>query len=70
MAYNKKGYYERARRMREITERYYEPENHRRCKKAIWRSYIRPVYGVCYQTYLDSLQALREWEEAHAEPKE
>ncbi len=62
MAYNKKGYYARARRMREITDRYYEPENHRKCKKAIWRTHIRPIYGVCYQTYIDSLQALRKWE--------
>lgn len=45
--------------MREITEQYYEPENHRKCKKAIWRTHIRPIYGVCYQTYISSLQALR-----------
>lgn len=59
MGYNKRGYYDRARRMREITEQYYEPENHRKCKKAIWRTHIRPIYGVCYQTYINSLRALR-----------
>ena len=31
MAYNKKGYYLRARLIKEITAQYYEPENHAKC---------------------------------------
>lgn len=56
MAYNKRGYYRRALRIQEITNQYYEPENHRKCKKAIWRHYIEPQFGMCYDTYLKYLR--------------
>lgn len=58
MAYNKKGYYCRARLIQEITLRYYEPENHQKCKKAVWRRYIRPTFGICYDSYLKYLHAV------------
>lgn len=57
MAYNKKGYYRLARTIQEITQRYYEPENHQKCKKAVWRRYIQPTFGMCYDTYLKYLHA-------------
>lgn len=56
MAYNKRGYYRRALRIQEITNQYYEPENHRKCKKAIWRRYIEQNFGICYDTYLRYLR--------------
>lgn len=57
MAYNRTGYYRHARLIQEITRRYYEPENHRKCKKAVWRRYIEPNFGICYDTYLKYLRA-------------
>lgn len=58
MAYNKEGYYRRARTIQEITARYYEPERQDRCWAAIWRKYIKPVFGICYNTYLRYLHAV------------
>ena len=52
MAYNKKGYYLRARLIKEITAQYYEPENHAKCYKMVWKKYIYPRFGICYRTYL------------------
>lgn len=52
MAYNRGGYYLRAKRIQEITAQHYEPENQARCKKQIWKKYIYPEFGMCYETYL------------------
>ena len=52
MAYNKRGYYRRARVIQEIVRQHYEPERQDRCKAAIWRRYIYPQFGVCYQSFL------------------
>ena len=52
MAYNKKGYYLRARVIQEITKQYYEPENHAKCYKMVWKKYIYPRFGICYHSYL------------------
>lgn len=57
MAYNKKGYYRRARMIQEVTRRYYEPERQDRCYAAVWRKHIYPVFGVCYAAYLRYLKA-------------
>lgn len=62
MAYNKKGYYLRARLIQEITARYYEPENHAKCYKQVWKTQIYPRFGICYRTYLKYCKA-RESEE-------
>ncbi len=43
---------ERAKNIRELTERYYEPGNNARCYKRIWRRYIYPIYPMSYWTYL------------------
>lgn len=42
----------RARAIRRITEEHYEPGNQARCYKAVWRKYIYPTFGICYNTYL------------------
>lgn len=34
---------ERVKRIRMLTERYYEPGNNARCYKAVWKKYIYPV---------------------------
>ena len=52
MAYNKKGYYIRARVIQEITAQYYEPEIHAKCYKMVWKKYIYPRFGICYHSYL------------------
>ena len=46
---------ERTKKIRAITERYYEAGNNRRCYKAIWKKYIYPIYPMCYRTYLNYL---------------
>lgn len=55
MAYNKKGYYIRVHLIREITDQYYEPENHAKCYKQVWKKYIYPRFGICYRSYLNYL---------------
>lgn len=57
MAYNKKGYYLRARVIQDITSRYYEPENHAKCYKQVWKTQIYPRFGICYRTYLTYCKA-------------
>lgn len=56
MAYNRKGYNIRARRIQEITAEHYEPENHAKCYKMIWKKHIYPAFGMCYDTYLKYLK--------------
>lgn len=56
MAYNKKGYQQRAWIIQSITSQHYEPENQAKCKKAVWRKHIYPAYGICYRTYLAYLK--------------
>ena len=43
---------ERAKNIRQLTERYYEPGNNARCYKRIWKRYIYPIYPMSYWTYL------------------
>lgn len=52
MAYNKSGYYKRAKAIQELTAKYYEPERQDRCYKQVWRKHIYPVFGICYNTFL------------------
>lgn len=52
MAYNKKGYYIRARLIQDITAKYYEPENQSKCYKMVWKTHIFPSFGISYRTYL------------------
>ncbi|MDE5944543.1 MAG: hypothetical protein K2K83_02630 [Rikenella sp.] len=52
MAYNKKGYYKRAKALQELTAQHYEPERHDRCYKWVWRKYVYPQFGICYHSYL------------------
>lgn len=56
MAYNKKGYAQRAKVLQELTQQYYEPERQNRCYKAVWRLYIQRQFGICYATYLKYLE--------------
>ena len=46
---------ERTKKIRAITERYYEAGNNSRCYKAVWKKYIYPIYPMCYRTYLNYL---------------
>nr|DAN20578.1 MAG TPA: hypothetical protein [Caudoviricetes sp.] len=64
MSYNKKGYYLRARLIKEITKLYYEPENQSKCYKQVWKKHIRDRFGICYRSYLNYLKA----EEPKEEP--
>jgi hypothetical protein len=50
--------------MQELTDKYYEPENQAKSKKMVWRQYIYPRFGVCYNSYLRYLG-----EEVEAENK-
>lgn len=56
MAYNKKGYHQRARVIQSITDEHFEPESHAKSRKAVWRKHIYPAYGMCYRTYLSYLK--------------
>lgn len=56
MAYNRKGYLLRAKKMQEIDRAYYEPY-HDSCHKMVWRKHIYPVYGCSYRTFLKYLKA-------------
>ena len=46
----------RMNKVYELTEKYYEPENHAKCYKAIWKKYIYPIYPMCYRTYLSYIK--------------
>ena len=51
----KKRYRSTIKRIKEILEivdKHYEVGNQKRCYKAIWRDFIYPKYGVCYDTFL------------------
>ncbi len=51
----KKRYRSTIKRIKEILEivdRNYEIGNQKRCYKAIWRDFIYPKYGICYDTFL------------------
>lgn len=43
--------------IRQITDLLYEPGRHDRCRKWIWSHYIRPLFGLQYQTYCRCLSA-------------
>ena len=57
MAYNKVGYYRRAKAVQELAARYYEPERQDRCYKWVWKRHIAPLYGFGYRTFLRYLHA-------------
>lgn len=42
----------RARSIKAVSDRHYEPGNQSRCYKAVWRRWIYPEFGVSYWTYL------------------
>lgn len=42
--------------IRSITAKYYEPGNHLRSYKAVWRRWVNPIYPMTYDTYLRLLQ--------------
>lgn len=46
----------RARRAQEIVAKYYEEGNQSKCLKAIWRRYIEPQMGICYNRFLAYLK--------------
>lgn len=56
MCYNKKGYHYRARLIQDITQVYYEPENHAKCYKQVWVRHIYPRFGIGYRSYLNYLK--------------
>ena len=43
---------ERAKKIRSLTERYYESGNNSRCYKAVWKKFVYPIYPMSYHTYL------------------
>ena len=45
----------RAKLIRALTDRYYEPGNNAKCSKAVWKKYINPIYPMSYRTYLNYL---------------
>ena len=51
------NYKERMKRdIRLLVKRHYEPGNHMRCYKAVWRRYVYPKTGICYRTFLNYLK--------------
>ena len=40
-----------ARAVRADALPHYEPGNHARSLKAVWRRHIRPAYGISYRTF-------------------
>ena len=46
----------RIKEILKIVEREYEPHNNKRRYKAIWRNFIYPKYGICYDTFLSYLR--------------
>lgn len=60
MAYNRKGYLIRAEIIKGITDEYYEPERHDRCYKWVWKYHIKPIFGICYHSYLKYLKSVDE----------
>ncbi len=52
MSYNRRSYFKRVHKIQQIAALHYEPGNHRRSLKAVWRKYIYPEYGLCYRTFL------------------
>ncbi len=50
---------EKAKMINSITKRYYEEGNQKRSYKGVWRSYIYPLYPMCYHTYLSYLSIAR-----------
>lgn len=46
----------RVREIRDITRAHHEEGNQSRCYRAVWRRYIAPRYGICYDTYLKYLK--------------
>ena len=52
MAYNKKGYFIRARMIQRIVEQNYEKENQAKCLKSVWRHFVYPQWGIGYRSFL------------------
>lgn len=46
-----------ARTIQDITAQHYEPGNHAKCYKQVWKKYIYPRFGFCYITYLKYCKA-------------
>lgn len=46
----------RVEMIRSITAKHYEPGNHLRSYKAVWRRWVNPIYPMTYDTYLRLLQ--------------
>ncbi|PID89540.1 MAG: hypothetical protein CSB01_01430 [Bacteroidia bacterium] len=59
---------EKAKMINSITKRYYEEGNQKRSLKGVWRSYIKPIYSMCYRTYLRYLRIAREKDTQVYEP--
>lgn len=55
--------------IREITAKHYEPGNHLRSYKAVWRKWINPVYPMAYDTYLRLLSIKEDSEDSTGSPK-
>lgn len=58
----------------DIVKSDYQPGDHSRCYKAIWRRRIWPEYGVCYETFLSYLgvppSELEEHEDQTCDPNQ
>jgi len=56
MAYNKNGYYKRAKSIQELTALHYERENQSKCYRMVWKTHIFPNFGIGYRSYLRYLK--------------
>ncbi len=55
MMSNRKRFRSTIKRIKEIQDivvREYEPGDQKKCYKAVWRRFVFPRYGVCYDTFL------------------
>ena len=42
----------RAKCIQNLARQYYEPGNNAKCYFRVWKVYVRPVYPMCYNTFL------------------
>lgn len=43
----------------ELAFKYYEPGNHAKCHKAVWKNHIDKLYPMCYRTYMSYINAYK-----------
>lgn len=42
-----------------VIKAHYEPQNHAKCYKQIWRNFIRPEMGLSYPTFVRYIKEIK-----------